>query len=62
MGSVTNYPTRMWAYQTPQGQLIASSIRGRSGDSDAALEKGWCGKKYGIKECQKIRIIIDIEI
>jgi hypothetical protein len=54
------FPRKMWAYLSPGGQLIPSTIREREGDSDSCLEKCGANYRHNLNDCIKVRVVVDI--
>lgn len=54
------FPRKMWAYLSPTGELLPSTIREREGDSDSCLKKGNAKYRHNINDCIKVNVLVDV--
>ncbi len=58
MSRKKQFPRKLWAYLSPTGELMPSTIREKQGDSQSALKK--CDMKYRdrLESCQPVRVSV----
>lgn len=53
-------PFKAWAYLSPTGSLLTSTVREKPGDSGFAFYNSMVKYRFSIEDCTLARVIIDI--
>jgi hypothetical protein len=54
------FPRKLWAYLSPTGELMPSTIREREGDSESALAKHGARYRCNTDDCIKVQVVVDV--